>query len=71
MNFRIYRTYEWVLPKRQLSEIRFGGPPPTKVLKTTETLQYLDGMSEEWKDVPVVEAPKPPYPVETDRFGGL
>jgi len=69
MHLRIHRTYEWVLPTRQLSEIRFGGPPPTKILKTTETLQYLDGVSEEWKNVPIVDAPKPPYPVEKSLIG--
>jgi hypothetical protein len=65
MNLRIYRTFEWVVPSRPIGEIRFGGPPPAKVLRATETLQYLDGASGKWENVPVVEAEKPPYPQDS------
>ena len=63
MQLRVYRTFEWVIDM-PLHDIPLGGRDLPYALKATDTLQYLDEASQEWRPVEVVEAPKPPHPRE-------
>jgi hypothetical protein len=64
---RVYRTFEWRPDPHE--EIRYGDQRPrAQLLVATDTLQAL-GDDGEWHAVPVVEAEKPPHPL--DRYPGL
>lgn len=58
VELRVFRTSRWEIDPHQ--EILYGGPPPVQRLVHTDTLQMRVG--DDWQDVPVVEAEKPPHP---------
>lgn len=62
MELRIVRTFEWQRVPGQ--EIRYGGGPPAMHLVPTDVLQWRDGHTQDWVDVPVVEMERPPHPHE-------
>jgi hypothetical protein len=62
MQLRVFRQFKWVLAV-PLSQVQFGGQNPYK-LEHTDTLQYYNEVHEDWADVEIVEAPKPPHPNE-------
>lgn len=68
MQLRIYRTFAWV-NATPVSQMSFGGKPEY-TLRATNTLQYLDEASGEWKALEVVEEPAPPHPdaLKTQEF---
>jgi hypothetical protein len=69
MQLRVYRTFQWVVDM-PVSDIPLGGYNLPYTLKATDTLQYLDETTQEWKPVSVEEAPKPPHPRDV-RLGQL
>ena len=65
---RLHRTFKWVRAPLGPGEAPlYGGPPRPLVLEHTDTMQFRHACGE-WRDVPVVEAERPPEP-ERDRFG--
>lgn len=60
MKLRIHRSWEWkcTLP---LSEIRFGGDNPLSLVPT-DTFEYLDTETSEWKPIETFEDPIPEHP---------
>jgi hypothetical protein len=69
LELRLHRTFKWARAPYGPGEApRFGGPPRPLVLEHTDTLQFkvADG---DWRDVPVIEADRPPEPEKRDRFG--
>jgi hypothetical protein len=62
MKLRVYRTFDWVISV-PLSQVSIGGKPPYK-LQATDTLQQFNEGTQEWTNIEVVEAGKPPHPNE-------
>lgn len=58
---RVYRDWKWITVRDPNPMI--GGPPPAQKLVPVDRIQYLD-FDGEYKDAPIVEAPKPKNPVE-------
>lgn len=63
MTLRIYRTWYWELAVPP-PDSRFGGDTPMRLV-ANDILQFWE--LGKWKDVAVVEEPKPPHPADVRR----